>query len=131
MPRFGKRSKSRLNGVNSKLVNILNESIKLMDLTVLEGMRSKERQKVLVANGSSKTMKSKHLKGRAVDVTPYPVDMESVSGIRRHYYMAGMLRGIAHMMKISVRSGADWDSDGEITDQKFNDLVHLELRDVR
>jgi len=38
MPRFGKRSKSRLNGVDSKLVNILNESIKLMDLTILEGL---------------------------------------------------------------------------------------------
>ena len=130
MPLFGKRSKSRLNGVNSKLVNILNESIKLMDLTVLEGVRSKERQRVLVAKGASKTMKSKHLKGMAVDVTPYPVDFDSAKGINRHYYMAGILRGIAHMMKISVRSGADWDSDGEIKDQKFNDLVHLELKNA-
>ena len=44
--------------------------------------------------------------------------------------MAGMLRGIAHMMKIPVRSGADLDSDGEIKDQKFNDLVHLELKNA-
>ena len=130
MPKFGKRSISRLNGVDYKLVNILNESIKLMDLTVLEGVRSKERQRVLVAKGASKTMKSKHLKGSAVDVTPYPVDFDSAKGINRHYYMAGMLRGIAHMMKISVRSGADWDSDGEIKDQKFNDLVHIELKDA-
>ena len=130
MARFGKRSRSRLKGVNPKLVNILNEAIKLMDLTILEGLRSVERQKELVASGASKTMKSKHLKGRAVDVTPYPVDMESVFGIHRHYYMAGMLRGIAHMMKIPVRSGADWDSDGEIKDQKFNDLVHLELKNA-
>ena len=98
MPKFGKRSISRLNGVDSKLVNILNESIKLMDLTVLEGVRSKERQRVLVAKGASKTMKSKHLKGSAVDVTPYPVDFDSAKGINRHYYMAGILRGIAHMM---------------------------------
>ena len=130
MARFGKRSRSRLKGVNPKLVNILNETIKLMDLTILEGLRSVERQKELVSSGASKTMKSKHLKGSAVDVTPYPVDFDSAKGINRHYYMAGMLRGIAHMMKISVRSGADWDSDGEIKDQKFNDLVHLELKNA-
>ena len=130
MARFGKRSRSRLKGVNPKLVNVLNEAIKLMDLTILEGLRSVERQKELVASGASKTMKSKHLKGMAVDVTPYPVDFDSAKGINRHYYMAGMLRGIAHMMKISVRSGADWDSDGEIKDQKFNDLVHLELKNA-
>ena len=130
MARFGKRSRSRLKGFNLKLVNILNEAIKLMDLTILEGLRSVERQKELVASGASKTMKSKHLKGWAVDVTPYPVDFDSAKGINRHYYMAGMLRGIAHMMKISVRSGADWDSDGEIKDQKFNDLVHLELKNA-
>ena len=130
MARFGKRSRSRLKGVNPKLVNVLNEAIKLMDLTILEGLRSVERQKELVASGASKTMKSKHLKGRAVDVTPYPVDFDSAKGINRHYYMAGMLRGIAHMMKITVRSGADWDSDGEIKDQKFNDLVHLELKNA-
>jgi len=130
MARFGKRSRSRLKGVNPKLVNILNEAIKLMDLTILEGLRSVERQKELVASGASKTMKSKHLKGMAVDVTPYPVDFDSAKGINRHYYMAGMLRGIAHMMKIPVRSGADWDSDGEIKDQKFNDLVHLELKNA-
>ena len=130
MARFGKRSRSRLKGVNPKLVNILNEAIKLMDLTILEGLRSVERQKELVASGASKTMKSKHLKGMAVDVTPYPIDFDSAKGINRHYYMAGMLRGIAHMMKITVRSGADWDSDGEIKDQKFNDLVHLELKNA-
>ena len=130
MARFGKRSRSRLKGVNPKLVNVLNEAIKLMDLTILEGLRSVERQKELVASGASKTMKSKHLKGMAVDVTPYPVDFDSAKGINRHYYMAGMLRGIAHMMKIPVRSGADWDSDGEIKDQKFNDLVHIELKNA-
>ena len=130
MARFGKRSRSRLKGVNPKLVNVLNEAIKLMDLTILEGLRSVERQKELVASGASKTMKSKHLKGMAVDVTPYPIDFDSAKGINRHYYMAGMLRGIAHMMKIPVRSGADWDSDGEIKDQKFNDLVHLELKNA-
>jgi peptidoglycan L-alanyl-D-glutamate endopeptidase CwlK len=30
-------------------------------------------------------------------------------------------------MTHSVRFGGDWDGDKDITDQKFNDLVHFEL----
>ena len=48
MPRFGRRSKERLKGVNSKLVNVLNELIKIMDVTIIEGVRSKERQAELL-----------------------------------------------------------------------------------
>ena len=55
MPRFGKRSKRRLKGVDAKLVNVANELVKLMDVTVLEGLRSQERQDELVAQGKSKT----------------------------------------------------------------------------
>jgi len=31
-------------------------------------------------------------------------------------------------MNVSVRWGGDWDSDGEIADNSFDDLVHVELR---
>ena len=40
MYKFGKRSRDRLKGVDSKLVNVLNELIKIMDVTVIEGLRS-------------------------------------------------------------------------------------------
>jgi hypothetical protein len=48
MPRFGKRSRERLKGVDSKLVNVLNEVVKYFDITVIEGLRSQERQNELV-----------------------------------------------------------------------------------
>ena len=48
MPRYGKRSKERLKGVNAKLVNVLNELIKIMDVTIIEGLRSAERQEELL-----------------------------------------------------------------------------------
>ncbi len=47
MPRFGKRSKERLKGVDTRLVNVLNELIKIMDVTIIEGLRSEKRQKEL------------------------------------------------------------------------------------
>ena len=125
MPRFGKRSKERLKGVKPELINILNELIKIMDVTIIEGLRTQERQDELVAQGASKTKFSKHIQGRAVDLAPYPIDWKDRE---RFHYMGGMIRGIAKQMKVDVRWGGDWDSDGEIADNSFDHLVHVELR---
>ena len=61
MPRFGKRSKQRLKGVKPELVNVLNELVKIMDVTIIEGLRTEARQMELLAQGKSKTKYSKHL----------------------------------------------------------------------
>lgn len=126
MYRFGKRSKKRLKGVNSKLINILNELIKIMDVTIIEGVRSQERQNKLVSEGASKTKYSKHIEGKAVDLAPYPINWDDRE---RFHYMGGMLRGIAKQLNINIRWGGDWDNDGEIADNSFDDLVHVELLD--
>ena len=125
MYRFGKRSKERLKGVKPELVNVLNELIKIMDVTIIEGLRTEERQKELVSSGASKTKYSKHLEGKAVDLAPYPIDWEDRD---RFHYMGGMIRGIAKQLNVNVRWGGDWDSDGETKDNGFDDLVHVELR---
>ena len=126
MPRFGKRSKQRLKGVNMVLVHILGKLVEIMDVTIIEGVRTQERQNELVKKGASKTKYSKHIEGRAVDVAPYPIDWKDRE---RFHYMGGMLRGIAHELNIKVRWGGDWDSDGEIADNSFDDLVHVEVID--
>ena len=126
MPHFGKKSKERLKGVDIKLQHILRQLIKIMDVTIIEGLRTQKRQDELVAKGASKTKYSKHIKGKAVDVAPYPIDWKDRE---RFHYMGGMLRGIAHELNINVRWGGDWDSDGEIKDNSFDDLVHIELID--
>lgn len=125
MYKFGKRSKERLKGVKPELVNVLNELVKIMDVTVIEGLRTKERQEELVASGASKTKYSKHLEGKAVDLAPYPIDWEDRD---RFHYMGGMIRGIAKQLNVNVRWGGDWDGDGETKDNGFDDLVHVELR---
>ena len=125
MPRFGRRSKERLKGVDERLVNVANELVKIMDCTVLEGLRTKERQSKLIAEGKSKTKYSKHIEGKAIDIAPYPIDWEDRE---RFHYMGGMARGIGHALGVTVRWGGDWDSDGEVKDNNFDDLVHIELR---
>ena len=126
MPKFGKRSKERLRGVDTRLINVLNELIKIMDVTIIEGLRSKQRQEILLKEGKTKTKFSKHIEGKAVDLAPYPIDWEDRD---RFHYMGGMIRGIAKQLNINVRWGGDWDSDGETKDNRFDDLVHVEIRD--
>ena len=132
MPKFGKRSKKRLQGVDSKLVNVLNEVCKYLDITVIEGIRSQERQNELVAQGKSKTKFGKHVQGKAVDIAPYPIDWNARDDF---HYLGGFLLGVASQMGINVRWGGDW-SDSSLSqnrrttkDNNFDDLVHFELKE--
>lgn len=125
MPHFGKKSKERLKGVDNKLIKVLNELIKIIDVTIIEGVRSSERQEKLLKQGATKVKYSKHMEGKAVDLAPYPIDWDD---LERFYYMGGMIRGIGKELGINVRWGGDWDSDGNIRDQSFNDLVHVEIK---
>jgi peptidoglycan L-alanyl-D-glutamate endopeptidase CwlK len=107
-------------------VNVLNELIKIMDVTIIEGVRSAERQAELLEKGATKVKYSRHMEGKAVDLSPYPIDWNNRDGF---YYMGGMIRGIAHQMGLKVRFGGDWDSDGDTKDNSFDDLVHVEILD--
>ncbi len=137
MPRFGKRSKSRLKGVNSDLVRVLNEVVKSYDITILEGVRSRDRQQELYADKKSKLdgvyKKSNHQLGKAVDIAPYPVDFEDTKGFM---YLGGLMMATARYLGVQLRWGADWNMDqrfsgrGKRADksQTFDDLVHFEVR---
>ena len=125
MPRYGKRSRERLKGVDTKLVNVLNELIKIMDVTIIEGVRSAERQEELLKKKATKVKYSKHMSGKAVDLAPYPIDWEDRE---RFHYMGGMIRGIGQQLGVPIRWGGDLDSDGEIKDNSFDDLVHVEIK---
>ena len=64
------RSFAKLEGVHPDLVRVVKRAIELspIDFGVTEGLRTIERQRELVAKGFSKTLDSKHLTGRAVDL---------------------------------------------------------------
>tara|TARA_R110002012_G_scaffold7380_3_gene34667 strand:+ start:3185 stop:3565 length:381 start_codon:yes stop_codon:yes gene_type:complete len=126
MYKFGKRSRERLKGVDTRLINVLNELIKMMDVTIIEGVRTKERQAELLKQGATKVKYSKHMEGKAVDLSPYPIDWNNRDGF---YYMGGMIRGIAKQLGLKIRFGGDWDSDGDTKDNSFDDLVHVEILD--
>lgn len=67
---LSKRSLARLEGVHPRLVALVREAIALspVDFMVTEGLRTSQRQAALVRAGASRTLKSRHLTGHAVDV---------------------------------------------------------------
>jgi len=67
---LSQKSIDRLKGVHPHLRCVVNIAILKTDIdfAVLEGVRSLERQKQLMAAGASQTMRSRHLTGHAVDL---------------------------------------------------------------
>jgi peptidoglycan L-alanyl-D-glutamate endopeptidase CwlK len=138
MPRLGKRSKTRLEGVDERLVHLLTEVCKYFDITVIEGKRSQERQNELVAQGKSKTKFGKHVLGMAVDIAPYdPTVKGKIDWNARDdfHYMGGWVMAMANKLGYKIRWGGDWNASsmfkGQRTtkDNSFDDLVHFELLD--
>ena len=130
MPRFGKKSKQRLETCDKRLQEVFNEVIKTVDCSVLEGHRSKDRQNALYKEGKTKVTypKGRHNSSpsRAVDVAPYPIDW----GDRERFHLfAGFVLGIAKSMGINLRWGGDWNSNWQVDDNKFDDFPHFELRE--
>lgn len=123
---FGKRSRKNLEGVNPNLVKLAEKALELstQDFMVTEGLRTVERQKQLVAKGLSKTMKSKHIVGRAIDVVPYPVDWKDWSKFVAIY---NAFRRASEITGIKFRWGGDWNMNGSYRDEKFLDGPHFEL----
>ena len=125
---FGSTSQERLETCHPNIQEILNEAIKYIDFSILCGTRDRVAQDKAVADGASKVAypNSKHNNSPsiAVDIAPYPIDWDNAE---RFGFLQGIIRGIALMKGIPIRSGIDWDGDGDITDHKFMDWPHIEL----
>ncbi len=71
--KLSQKSLDRMSGVHPDLIKVVKRAIELtqVDFGITEGLRTVERQKQLVAEGKSQTMKSRHITGHAVDVVAY------------------------------------------------------------
>ena len=71
--RLSERSLSKLQGVDEQLVATVKLAILItkIDFGVICGIRTMEEQRALFEKGASKTMRSKHLEGKAVDLMAY------------------------------------------------------------
>ncbi len=109
MYQLGPRSKMRLNGVHPDLVKVVERAIEItpVDFTVLEGLRSPERQKELVAAGASQSLNSRHITGHAVDLGAWVDDQVDWSW-PLYYKIARAMKEAAKELKIDIEWGGDW-----------------------
>jgi hypothetical protein len=106
---LSQRSLSRLEGVDERLVKIVCRAIELtkVDFGVTEGLRSEETQRKYVEAGKSKTMKSKHLEGRAVDLVAY-IDGAVSWELNVYDDIADAMQQAATEEGVAIRWGAAW-----------------------
>jgi peptidoglycan L-alanyl-D-glutamate endopeptidase CwlK len=112
---LGSRSLKNLIGVDDNLIKVIKRAIQItkIDFTVIEGLRSKERQAQLVAEGKSQTMNSRHLTGDAVDIAPWVKGVISWAWSDFHK-LAPFIQAAANELDINVQWGGNWPgfSDG-------------------
>lgn len=111
------RSRQRLSGVHPDLVAVVKRAIEItkQDFSVIEGIRSVERQRELLKSGASTTMNSRHLTGHAVDLAPYPVSWDW----EYFYPMADAMKQAAEELDVDLEWGGDW--------KTFKDGPHFQL----
>lgn len=106
---FGKTSKTRMIGLDSRLIVFLNRAIEItqVDFTIVEGLRSKAKQAADVKSGASFTMNSRHLTGHAVDVAPWIAG--AISWKWAHFHqLAPYLFEAAKQVKCPIEWGGNW-----------------------
>lgn len=118
--RLSNRSKARLEGVHPDLVACVLRAIEIteVDFSVLEGLRTPERQAQLVANGASTTSNSRHLTGHAVDLGAY-INGSIDWSWPLYYKIADAMKQAADELNVDLEWGGDWTT--------FKDGPHFQL----
>jgi len=118
--RLSNRSRDRLKGVHPALVGVIEAAILTcpIDFIVTEGLRSPARQAALVKAGASRTLKSRHLTGHAVDLAAV-VDGRIRWDWPLYPRIAAHIKATAASRGVAVVWGGDW--------PRLRDGPHFEL----
>ena len=135
--RFSQKSSEKLDTCHGELRVLFKRVLEVcpLDITIIEGMRSNERQQELYDTGMSKLQagQSKHNVtekeplSRAVDVAPLTENGIEWENRELWLHFGGYVKGVAREMGIPIRWGGDWDGDFSFKDQTFHDMPHFEL----
>lgn len=123
-------SEAKLLGVHTELVRVVRAAIAITktDFTVVEGLRTREKQREYFLAGKSKTMNSRHLTGHAVDLMPYgdfdgDGDFEGSWELAKFYPLNDAMQEAARACGVKITWGGSWAT--------FVDAPHFELDKVR
>lgn len=110
--RFSARSLQALEGVNPILKEVAHQALLLseIDFGVISGVRTEEEQRHLVAIGASKTMKSKHLTGDAIDIMAW-IDGRPCWEVGPYKMIHPAFQQAADNLNVSLTWGGTWGWD--------------------
>ena len=125
---FSKKSLEKINNpkVHPRIRELLIQAITTspIDFTVIETVRTVEQQKINVAKGVSKTMRSRHIPStnksglcEAVDIAPYPINWSNKG---RFITLSNHIKKVAKEMGIGITWGGDF--------KTLVDMPHYELK---
>ena len=119
MYKLSKRSRRSLIGIHPILGFAVEMAIQRtkQDFTILStgGVRTKKQQRVLVDRGASKTMKSNHLTGNAVDLVAWENNKPSWNP-SLYTEIAKAMKSVIKQYNLQIEWGGDW--------VKFVDMPH-------
>ena len=133
MNKFGRKSSSELSTAEPILQKAANIVLEIKDHSILQGHRDQEEQdEAYYAEPQRSKVSWPHGKHNgtpslALDVQTYPRPKKEQKLREEQYYLLGMYAGVLHMLGEDFRTGADWDQDGEISDNGWDDLFHVEI----
>jgi peptidoglycan L-alanyl-D-glutamate endopeptidase CwlK len=118
--RFSSRSLRNMEGVHPDLVAVAHRALEIteIDFLVTEGLRTREKQIELVRAGASRTTRSRHLTGHAIDIAAWVA-----GGVRWDWplyeELSRAFKQAAFELKVPIVWGGDW--------KTFRDGPHYEL----
>lgn len=117
---LSQKSLDTMNGVKDPLVNVVKRAIQIseIDFKVLEGVRTLERQKELLARKVTQTLNSKHLTGDAIDLGALK-NGEITWDKASYAIIAKAMKQAAKELNVNIRWGGDF--------KTFFDGPHFEL----
>ena len=110
--KLSRRSLDRLEGIHERLQAVVKQAITLTktDFGVIQGLRTLDEQKELVAKGASQTMKSKHLEGKAFDIMAF-INGRASWELNLYDDLADAVKEAAIIVGVPMRWGAAWHID--------------------
>jgi len=132
MFKLSQRSFQRLAGVDEALQETVKLAIQKskIDFGVICGMRNLKEQEALVAKGASKTMKSKHLEGKAVDLMAY-IDGRASWELNLYDEIADAMKEASKETEVDLRWGACWTTNSLRESDLSCDALMMQYVDIR
>lgn len=119
--KWSKRSLGSLQGIHPDLRRVMDRALQesTVDFVVIEGLRTVARQRQLVAMGASRTMRSRHITGHAVDLLPIGPSGKGEFHWPLYNKLAPAVKAAAEKEGVAIVWGGDW--------RTFKDGPHFEL----